>query len=415
MMLGGAVGATVGVAGAVTTAHASGAYDQYKTLPPLNRTDKLMVGGGGDLGFSSYNDSLYSNYFSQPLRDPSAAEISFGDSLKRDPAYEEKKKKAGAKPHPKDLLLANIMGYEKFMANQQATATADWQAWNSDENKFLAAQAAQATEDWQAWNSDDNKRIGAENEADKKSTAHWASVNERNAQDEQKSQSGFIAAQAAMPGADPQFAKDRLDQEQQDLINSYAMNTSSFEEYERRKTEIATLYNQKRKQLEQNTTIQNIQQYGMYTANAATLANNLYTLLGKKNRTYFDIAKGINLANTAMNTAEAVMKAYAQTGIFGGPIAAAIVGAVGASQMAIIAAQQPDGGGSSGGSGGGSFTMPSGSAPVTQPVSQQQSPNFSIVMNFDGTTLVDEQKLTRWTEDVLLPSMRDLKTRGVSA
>ena len=49
--------------------------------------------------------------------------------------------------------------------------------------------------------------------------------------------------------------------------------------------------------------------------------------------------KSINVAQTIANTAQAVMKTYAQGGFFGGAIAAAIVAAIGAAQLATIIAQ----------------------------------------------------------------------------
>lgn len=49
------------------------------------------------------------------------------------------------------------------------------------------------------------------------------------------------------------------------------------------------------------------------------------------------LEKALAIASIIQNTAVAVMKVWAQTGIFGGPIAAAIVAAIGAAQIALIA------------------------------------------------------------------------------
>jgi hypothetical protein len=242
----------------------------------------------------------------------------------------------------------------------------------------------------------------------------WSISKSQNLQDELDQTRSFEAMKAALKDDTFQQQLIQIDLEAQALHDSWAMNTDSFETYEKRKQAIAEVTATKRKQLEQQTTIQNLQQYGQYTGTAAALANNLSQLAGKKNKEMFYIAKGVSIANTTVNTAEAVMKAYAQTGIFGGPIAAALVAAVGASQIALIAQQTPDGGGASSSAGGGAFTMPNVNS-VTQPVATQQPTQFSVVMNFDGTTLVDQQKLTRWAEDILTPTLRDLKTRGVSA
>ncbi|OHD20432.1 MAG: hypothetical protein A2Y38_26355 [Spirochaetes bacterium GWB1_59_5] len=55
-----------------------------------------------------------------------------------------------------------------------------------------------------------------------------------------------------------------------------------------------------------------------------------------------------------------------------------------------------------------------GSPVITQPVQQQQSPQINVIMKFEGTTLVDQQKLSRWSEDILVPTLRDLSTRGIT-
>lgn len=47
--------------------------------------------------------------------------------------------------------------------------------------------------------------------------------------------------------------------------------------------------------------------------------------------------KALAITSIIQNTAQAVMKAYAQTGIFGGPIAAGIIAALGAAQIALVA------------------------------------------------------------------------------
>ena len=88
------------------------------------------------------------------------------------------------------------------------------------------------------------------------------------------------------------------------------------------------------------------------------------------------------------------------------------VGAIAVGAAGEVAAGAIEGGASGVSSAGSSSAS---SSVVTQPVSSTSTgPNISVVMHFDGTTLVDEQKLTRWNEDVLLPSLRNLQTRGVT-
>ena len=59
--------------------------------------------------------------------------------------------------------------------------------------------------------------------------------------------------------------------------------------------------------------------------------------LNKIKRRQAIIDKAIAIQGIIINTAAAVMKVYAQTGIFGGPIAAAIVAGIGAAQIAMVA------------------------------------------------------------------------------
>lgn len=88
------------------------------------------------------------------------------------------------------------------------------------------------------------------------------------------------------------------------------------------------------------------------------------------------------------------------------------VGAITVGAAGEVAAGSIEGGTTSGASYG---TSPSSGTFVTQPVSTAStSPAITVVMNFDGTTLVDQDKLNRWNEDVLIPSLRELQTRGVT-
>lgn len=59
--------------------------------------------------------------------------------------------------------------------------------------------------------------------------------------------------------------------------------------------------------------------------------------LNKIKRRQAILDKAMAITNIIMNTAQAVMKVWGQSGIFGGPVAAAIVGAIGAAQIALVA------------------------------------------------------------------------------
>lgn len=68
---------------------------------------------------------------------------------------------------------------------------------------------------------------------------------------------------------------------------------------------------------------------------------NLAVLMQTQSRELFAIGKAAALAQASINISEAITKAYAQTGFFGGPFAAAAVGIAGAVQIANIASQNP--------------------------------------------------------------------------
>lgn len=59
----------------------------------------------------------------------------------------------------------------------------------------------------------------------------------------------------------------------------------------------------------------------------------------KEQRKQAILNKAMAIADIAINTAVGIMKAFAQTGILGGPVAAAIIGAIGAVQAAAVIAQ----------------------------------------------------------------------------
>jgi hypothetical protein len=419
------------------TSVASGARDDNRPLPPATKFDKNLI-GGIDLGTSARTDSLFTPQFSSRMRGADEYTDDFGSSLNRNPEYVAPKKH-GSKPHPKDLLLEQILSYQKDMERMGVTLGAETGALESGGNFAAAAFDANApltTSRYDVTNPMATRYLGGragyslmdttsrsvQQDADPQqgyglaleARAFSDAQNSRNAAS-LEAERGFIAQRDSLGGDSSALDMFRLEQEQQALEQSWAMNTDSFEEHERRKGMIAEVFAEKRKRLEQQTTVQNIQQYGLYASNVSTLANNLYQLSGKRSKELFYISKAVSIGQTTINTAEAVMKAYAQTGIFGGPVAAALVGAVGASQIALIAAQQPDGGGTINSSNAGSFTMPAGGSPVTQPVSSttQQQPSVTFAPVFHGP--VDQQSLTKWFEDYAVPTLRDLKTRGVTA
>lgn len=231
--------------------------------------------------------------------------------------------------------------------------------------------------------------------------AYWEAARQSQIDKDLQMTAEFNAMKAQLDGDSTQMELLRIKEEESAWLQSWAMQTSSFEEFERRKTLIQQRTVKQMELAESQRSRSNLLEYGQYTANAATLFNNLYEMTGKKNRAMFYVAKGMAMANTAINTSEAVMKTYAQTGIFGGPVAAALVAAVGATQMGLIASQSPEGGGATGSFGGGTPTSPI----VTQPLgSGQQQPVTNITIEIQGNMISDD----KWVEDKLAPLMRDL-------
>lgn len=85
----------------------------------------------------------------------------------------------------------------------------------------------------------------------------------------------------------------------------------------------------------------------------STFAKQTMQLGGEIGEKAFRLNQGIEIANTVVNTASAVMKVWAQGGMFAAPMAA-LVAATGAAQVAAIASASPGGGSSSVSAGSGS-------------------------------------------------------------
>lgn len=107
-----------------------------------------------------------------------------------------------------------------------------------------------------------------------------------------------------------------------------------------------------------------------FTGSAAQLFSDLYDLTGKKTKEFFILSKAAAVAQTAISTAQAVMKAWGQGGMFGAAMAA-VIAAQGAANIAKIVSTNMAGGGEvKGGSGrkddvpimatGGEFMQPKG-------------------------------------------------------
>ncbi|MDD2854218.1 MAG: tape measure protein, partial [Desulfuromonadaceae bacterium] len=260
------------------------------------------------------------------------------------------------------------------------------------------------------------------------SQSQWVAKQTEMQQQALESKRSFNVEMAAMRGDYLQQELFDLDNQQADMERRWAMNTDSFAEYESRKTQIQTMFDQKRGAAsinnEQRLAQTKLQTNQNYMNAFGSVLQAINTLAGDKYKILFLLTQGAALATTFSATQAASASALAPPPLGLGPVAGAPLAAsieiAGYAAMGAIAATTVAGmvggrGGNVSGISAGSFSSP-GSDFVTQPLAPtQQSPSINVTMNFDGTTLVDEQKLTRWSEDVLIPSLRELKTRGVTA
>jgi len=118
----------------------------------------------------------------------------------------------------------------------------------------------------------------------------------------------------------------------------------------------------------------------------ATFAQQAMKIGGEAGEKAFRLNQGIEIANTVVNTASGVMKAWAQLGAFGGPMAA-LIAATGAAQIAAIASASPSG------SSGSSTSSSSSSATVTT--------NYNELDGITATSTKEEAKEGTYTINIM--------------
>lgn len=209
----------------------------------------------------------------------------------------------------------------------------------------------------------------------------------------------------------------RIDQEEKAWIRSWAMQTSSFEEFEKRKAEIEKLYAKKRADVADVETKTKISWAASGFQVMGDLADSFYQLSNKKNKVAFEISKQMRVGETVMNTASAAMAAYnAMVGIpYIGPAlavaAAAAAIAAGLVQIKNIESASPNGGGSMSTVGGDSSTGSSPSSQVVQqPVGGQNRGQGNVTVQVMGN-IIGEQE---WVDKHLIPAMSDAVGRGLT-
>jgi tape measure domain-containing protein len=429
----------------------SGSLDENRKLPALNRTDRQLANNYSNFSenaFSSFTDRTFTTDFTGRMRSPSEYTEDFGSSLNRNPAYEDPKKKAkhGTKAHPKDLLKEQILSYRKDMERINTILmfesgamedSGDFGAAAFDLNGGLTVgdrytpTAPMATRhlggrtnysllggaDFGIKGALDPEKDYDAALKDRYASSAYAAADEKRRQDSLEAERGFLAQRAALSGDSSAQELLKIDREREALERSWAMNTDSMETYEARMLQITSYYEAQKTRVKQTESQKQMQLTSGAFGNMATIADAFYQLSGKKSKEAFKVYQVTKSIETGVTTHSAAMKAYdAMAGIpIVGPelgvLAAAAAYAAGTAAIAGI--WSGDVGGSVGGSS--SSTSSASGAAVTQPISNtttQQAPTITI--NLNGTTLADPQALIRWTEDYLTPTLRDLKTRGVT-
>lgn len=335
------------------------------------------------------------------------------------PAYLPKS--TTAKPTTKD-----VKNYTEY--NPGFMGWRSEQELSKSESEYITSQVKmgeQATRDWQDWNSDDNKRRFEEEQrmiADQNNSARIYGLNQQASAKSAEMGGTFLAMQASQAGNEKTAGMLMIDKEEQYWRDNWAMKTSSLAEYEARNFQITEYYAEKRKKIEQDDTSHKLGLAKSGFSSMATIADSFYQLSGKKSKAAFQAYKVLKSGETIITTADTAMKAYNSMAPipFVGPAlgiaAAAAAIASGMVQLQTINSASPDGGGSISNISGGAAPSSPGTQPVTQPIgSSQTGTAFHITMQINGSMLADQQQLNRWTEDYLVPTIRDLKTRGVNA
>lgn len=219
----------------------------------------------------------------------------------------------------------------------------------------------------------------------------------------------FNAMRAQMNGDNTAMEMLRIQQEEEAWMQSWAMQTSSFEEFERRKLLIEEMSAEKRKQLAQTEWTQRMQ-YGMQGISAmGNLFTSLNTLTKNKSKELQIVMKGIQIGEAIANTALGVTKALAQVPWPLDTVVAGAIAAAGAAQIAVIASSDSGGVGSS--SNYPSYNSNPGTyAPVTQPVSAAQTAGPQVTIVVQGNVIGHDE----WVENNLAPTIRELVGRNVS-
>lgn len=202
----------------------------------------------------------------------------------------------------------------------------------------------------------------------------------------------------------------RIDEQEKAWLKSYATLGGSFEENEKRKTEVAGIAAGQRAAIadkEFQGQIQNAQQ-GLQAASG--LLTSLSALSKGKNKEMQVAQKGVQMGMAVANTALGVTKALALIPPPYDFVVAGLIAAAGAAQIATIAGSDSGGGsasvsGSSSAGGGGSS-----SSFVKQPTGGTARQSGNVTVQVMGNVIGEDA----WVQNNLIPSINDAVGRGVT-
>ena len=248
-------------------------------------------------------------------------------------------------------------------------------------------------------------------------TAQWYQTDRLAEEEDLQKTKEFYGMVQETQGLSTLSSLAKIDKEEKAQIQSWAMQTDSFEEFERRKAAIEALYAKKRKDVADDETKTKIGWAAQGFSSMGSLADSFYQLSGKKSKAAFEVSKVMHIGETIMNTGNAAMAAYkAMAGIpYVGPAlgiaAAAAAVAAGMVQIKNIESASSSGGGSiSSGGGGDSSSSPGypSNQVITQPQGGQNRQGGSITVQVMGNVIGEQS----WVENNLIPSLNDAMGRG---
>jgi len=236
----------------------------------------------------------------------------------------------------------------------------------------------------------------------------WAANNKESDNNAQNAGAAFQAARAEA-GGDNGLQQELLwlKQEEEAWMQSWAMQTDSFEVFEQRKTEIEQFYSEKRRQLKQTETAMTLASVGNTFGSMATAADAFYKLSGNRNKQAFKTYQLMQAGVAVVSTASGIMQVWGDTssGNWYEKLAKTIaLAGTGAAQLATIKGASDGGGGGGGGYSQSPTSFGTGGGVVTQPSSTQQQQSLNITVQVDGNIIADD----RWIEERLAPAMKDL-------